>query len=72
MATASQHLIEMSLKGRTLRSVVFSGRRSGRSWQSIADEVQELTSIPVSRQTLVNWFPDAPRPEEAKAESAAS
>lgn len=60
MATATNHLIEHQLKGKSLRGLVFAARRNGRSWQSIADEVRDLTGVIVSRETLRNWFPDAP------------
>jgi mitochondrial fission protein ELM1 len=60
MATATHHLIEHQLKGRSLRGLVFTARRTGRSWQSIANEVRDLTGVIVSRETLRNWYPDAP------------
>ncbi|GJJ21090.1 hypothetical protein [Mycolicibacterium mageritense] len=62
MTTPTQGLIEAHLRGKSLRGLVFGARRSGRSWQSIADEVRELTGVIVSRETLRNWYPDAPAP----------
>ncbi|BDC71035.1 hypothetical protein KAREA_09500 [Prescottella equi] len=62
MATATRHLIEVQLKGKTLRGLVVSARRSGRSWQAIADEVRDLTGVIVSRETLRSWFRDVPQP----------
>lgn len=67
MATATRHLIEVSLKGRTLRSVVVAGRRSGRSWQTIADEIRDLTGVIVSRETLRAWFPEMRDTNKASA-----
>lgn len=58
VATATRSLIEVSLKGRSLQSVVMAGRRAGRSWQDIADEIRELTGVIVSRETVRGWFPD--------------
>ncbi|GEM_PF-5366809 len=65
MATATQHLIEVQLKGKSLRGLVVSARRSGRSWQSIADEVREATGVIVSRETVRNWYRDVPQPARA-------
>ena len=58
----------MSLKGRSLRSLVSAGRRSGRSWQAIADEIRDLTGVIVSRETVRGWFPEL-RDTEATAAS---
>lgn len=58
MATPTRHLIEISLKGRTLRALVSTARRSGRSWQSVADEIREQTGVIVSRETVRGWFPE--------------
>jgi uncharacterized NAD(P)/FAD-binding protein YdhS len=58
MATATQNLIEVSLKGRSLRALVSSARRAGRSWQSVADEIREATGVIVSRETVRGWYPD--------------
>lgn len=60
MATATQHLIEVQLKGKSLRALVVSARRSGRSWQSVADEIRELTGVIVSRESVRGWYPDSP------------
>lgn len=57
MATATQNLIEVSLKGRSLRALVLSARRAGKSWQSIADEIRDTTGVIVSRETLRGWYP---------------
>ncbi|SCZ14022.1 hypothetical protein SAMN02799641_05723 [Rhodococcus erythropolis] len=59
MATATQNLIEVSLKGKSLRALVVSARRSGRSWQSVADEIRELTGVIVSRESVRGWYPDS-------------
>ena len=58
MATATHHLIEVQLKGKSLRALVVSARRSNHSWQSIADEIRDLTGVIVSRETLRGWYPD--------------
>lgn len=58
MASPTRHLIELSLKGRTLNALVRSGRRTGRSWQSITDEIRDQTGINVSRETVRGWFPE--------------
>lgn len=65
MATATHHLIEHQLKGTSLRGLVFTRRRAGVSWQAIANEVRDLTGVIVSRETLRNWYPDAPAPQTA-------
>lgn len=60
MATATQHLIEVQLKGKSLRALVTSARRSGQSWQSVADEIRDHTGVIVSRESVRGWYPDAP------------
>lgn len=65
MATATRHLIEMQLKGRSLPGLVGTARREGRSWQSIADEVRDLTGVIVSRETLRKWFPEMTKSSSA-------
>ncbi|KDE14218.1 hypothetical protein [Rhodococcus aetherivorans] len=65
MATATRHLIEMQLKGKTLSALVSTERRNGRSWQSIADEVHKRTGVCVSRETLRKWFPEIARTDFA-------
>lgn len=58
MATATQRLIEAHLKGKSLRALVISSRKSGSSWQSIADEIRERTGVVVSRESVRGWYPE--------------
>lgn len=69
MATPTHHLIEMSLKGRSLRSLVLAARRAGRSWQYIADEIRDQTGVIVSRETVRGWYPEMQDSANSKAAS---
>lgn len=52
-------LIEERLRERgcsSLAVLVAAGRRDGDSWARIAADVERLSGVGVSDQTLINWF----------------
>lgn len=69
--TATQALIDLKLRGRSLDSLVIQHRRVGNSWQIIADEIRRLTGVIVSRETVRNWYPGL-RTSELATSSASS
>lgn len=42
----------------SLDELVAKRRGVGRSWQRIADEIEELTGTVVARFTLTQWYPE--------------
>lgn len=67
--TATQSLIDLKLRGRSLDALVTQHRRVNNSWQIIADEIRRLTGVIVSRETLRGWYPDLRTPPLAAASS---
>lgn len=55
--TRTQLLIEARL-GSSLPRFVAARRRAADSWETIARKLQDETSIPVTSQSLRNWFGD--------------
>ena len=53
--TTKQLLIEARLGGQRVHDLVSRRRSKGASWQSIADEIHDLTGVVVSRETLRLW-----------------
>lgn len=53
--TTKQLLIEARLGGQRVHDLVSRRRAKGASWQSIADEIHDLTGVVVSRETLRLW-----------------
>ena len=54
--TTKQLLIEARLGGQRVHDFVSRRRTKGASWQSIADEIHDLTGVVVSRETLRLWL----------------
>lgn len=54
--TTKQLLIEARLGGQRVHDLVSRRRAKGASWQSIADEIHDLTGVVVSRETLRLWL----------------
>jgi hypothetical protein len=44
-------------KGIKLEDHIIAKRGDGWTWQQIADNLYDLTTVPVSRETLRLWFP---------------
>lgn len=61
--TTKQLLIEARLGGQRVHDLINRRRTKGASWQSIADEIHDMTGVVVSRETLRLWV-------EAKSHAA--
>lgn len=59
--TPLRELIDTHLRQKEhgpLDDLVARRRGIGRSWQRIADEIEELTGTVVARFTLTQWYPE--------------
>lgn len=54
--TSLQSLIEERLIGVSLAEFVATRYAARRSWDDMADELSDLTGVPVSRESLRRWY----------------
>ena len=53
--TTKQQLIEARMGGRRVSDLIESMRKTGASWQQVADAVHDRSGVVVSRESLRKW-----------------